>query len=109
MRIASALFCACLLAAPCVTAWANGGGGMSMPSTPITPRETTPQEKARAAYNDGVHYVKKADKAQQSANESSDPGKKDKASKEAHDAYAAALAKFTDSVGFDSSLHEAWN
>jgi tetratricopeptide (TPR) repeat protein len=80
---------------------------MQMPSMPM--RQATPQDKARDAYNDGVRYVKKADKAQQAANDATDPGKKDKASKEAHDAYAAALAKFSESTSLDSSLHEAWN
>src|SRR5437773_5757402 len=35
-------------------AWANGGGGMSMPQPMPTQREETPQQKARDAYNDGV-------------------------------------------------------
>jgi hypothetical protein len=72
---------------------------MQMPSMPM--RQATPQEKARDAYNDGVRYVKKADKARHAANDASDPGKKDKASKEAHDAYAAALAKFCESTGHE--------
>ena len=39
--------------------WANGGGGMSMPAAPPPmPREQTPQQKAKDAYNDGVHDVK---------------------------------------------------
>jgi tetratricopeptide (TPR) repeat protein len=109
MRLAIALISSCLLAGPSLTAWANGGGGMSMPSMPMPSRQATPQEKARDAYNDGVRYVKKADKAQQAANDATDSGKKDKASREAHDAYAAALTKFTASVGLDPSLHEAWN
>jgi tetratricopeptide (TPR) repeat protein len=79
-----------------------------MPSMPM-PHVDTPQQKARAAYNDGVRLVKRADKAQQAASEATDAGKKDKAAHEAHDAYAAALVKFTDATGEDSSLHEAWN
>jgi len=109
MRLVITFFFICLLAASSLDAWANGGGAMSMPSMPMAGRQATPQEKAREAYNDGVHHVKKADKAQQTANDATDPGKKDKASREAHDAYAAALAKFTESTGLDPSLHEAWN
>ena len=74
MRIAVRLLLACVLVAP-LTAWPNGGGGMSMPSIPSPPREPTPQERARDAYNDGVHDVKKADKAQGAADEAKDPGK----------------------------------
>jgi tetratricopeptide (TPR) repeat protein len=108
MRITLRLFLACLLANLSPAAFANGGGGMSMPSMP-TPRVETPQQKARDAYNDGVRSVKKADKAQQAAAEATDAGKKDKAAHEAHDAYAAALVKFTEAVGLDPTLHEAWN
>jgi tetratricopeptide (TPR) repeat protein len=108
MRLAPRLIAGCLLASLSLAAWANGGGGMSMPSTPM-PRMETPQQKARDAYNDGVRSVKKADKAQQAAAEATDTGKKDKAAHEAHDAYAAALAKFTEAVGLDPTLHEAWN
>jgi tetratricopeptide (TPR) repeat protein len=109
MRIVLQLFYASLLASLSLSAWANGGGGMSMPSMPTPSHQASPQEKARDAYNDGVRYVKKADKAQQAANEATDAGKKDKAGREAHDAYAAALAKFTQSTSLDPSLHEAWN
>ena len=109
MRLALRLILAVLLADLSLTAFANGGGGMSMPSTPPMPRLETPQQKARDAYNDGVRSVKKADKAQQAAAEATDAGKKDKAAHEAHDAYAAALTKFTEATGLDPTLHEAWN
>jgi len=109
MRIVLQLLTAALGASLSLGASANGGGGMSMPSMPMSSRQATPQEKARDAYNDGVRLVKKADKAQQAANEASDAGKKDKAAHEAHDAYAAAFAKFQQSTSLDPSLHEAWN
>lgn len=89
-------------------AWANGGGGMSMPS-PFMQREQTPQQKARDAYNDGVRYVKRADKAQEAAGSATDPGKKDKATHEAQEAYVAARAKFSEATSLDPTLHEAWN
>jgi tetratricopeptide (TPR) repeat protein len=108
MRLALRLVLAALLADLSLAAFANGGGGMSMPSM-STPRQETPQQKARDAYNDGVRAVKKADKAQQAAAEATDAGKKDKAAHEAHDAYAAALTKFTAATGLDPTLHEAWN
>jgi tetratricopeptide (TPR) repeat protein len=86
--------------------FASGGGTMSMPAMP---RTETPQQKARDAYNDGVRYVKKADKAQEAAASTEDPGKKDKAAHEAHDQYQRALTAFREAVGLDDSLHEAWN
>jgi tetratricopeptide (TPR) repeat protein len=109
MRLAVCFLSACLLAGSSLTASANGAGAMPMPSMPMSSRQVSPQEKARDAYNDGVRYLKKADKAQQASLEATDPGKKDKAAREAHDAYAAALKKFTDATGLDPTLHEAWN
>jgi tetratricopeptide (TPR) repeat protein len=91
-------------------AWANGGGGMRMPSpSPSMPREQTPQQKARDAYNDGVRYVKRADKAQEEAAGATDTGKKGKATHEAQEAYSSARAKFTEATSLDPTLHEAWN
>src|SRR5215469_12968150 len=91
-------------------AWANGGGGMRMPSaSPSMQREQTPQQKARDAYNDGVRYVKRADKAQESAASATDAGKKDKATHEAQEAYSSARAKFTEATSLDPTQHEAWN
>jgi tetratricopeptide (TPR) repeat protein len=109
MRIVIQLTCLSLITGMLPLAWASGSGGMPMPSMPSMSRELTPQQKARDAFNDGVHDVKKADKAQSAAAEATDAGKKDKAAREAHDQYAAALAKFKEATELDSSLHEAWN
>ncbi len=109
MRTTLRLFSVCLLASAAPAAWANGGGGMSMPQPMPMPREETPQQKARDAYNDGVRYVKKADKAQTNAEQASDAGKKDKAGHEAHDLYAKSLAKFQEAAQLDDTLPEAWN
>jgi tetratricopeptide (TPR) repeat protein len=109
MRIVLQLLSACLLASGFPAAWANGGGGMSMPSMPDVSRQQSPQEKARDAYNDGVRAVKKADKAQEAAVKATDAGRKDKAEHESRDRYADALAKFQQATGLDPTLHEAWN
>lgn len=110
MRIALQVLSACLLASGMSAGWANGGGGMSMPAAPRPmPREQTPQQHAKDAYNDGVHDVKKADKAQAAAAQATDAGKKDKAVHEAQDRYTEALAKFREAIGLDATLHEAWN
>ena len=107
MRIALRLLSACLLASGISQAWANGPGGMSAPAP--MPREETPQQKARDAYNDGVRSVKKADKAQAAAAQAGDADKKDKAAQEARERYAQALARFQEATGLDPTLHEAWN
>jgi tetratricopeptide (TPR) repeat protein len=98
----------CVLAVWVPVALANGGGSMSTPSMSM-PRQQTPQQLARDAYNDGVHYVKKADKAQEYALQATDAGKKEKAKHEAQEAYAAANARFRQSLGADDSVPEAWN
>jgi tetratricopeptide (TPR) repeat protein len=108
MRTALSLLI-CLVAPAIPAAWANGGGGMSTQQMPSMPRTETPQQKARTAYNDGVRLVKKADKAGEAALSATDAGKKDKAAREAHDEYGAALEKFKEAVGLDATLPEAWN
>ncbi|HXY76694.1 MAG TPA: tetratricopeptide repeat protein [Steroidobacteraceae bacterium] len=109
MRIAHyGVLSASLLLATAATAWANGGGGMPM-AMPMPPRQATPQDQARDAYNDGVRYVKKADRYAGDATQQSDAGKKEKATKEAHDNYGSALGKFETAVQLDPSLYEAWN
>ena len=104
MRTLVKLLLAGLLASQLGLAWANGGGSM-----PSMPRIETPQQRARDAYNDGVHLVKKADSAQDYALHASDAAKKDKALHEAQGDYAAALERFKQAVGLDDSLAEGWN
>lgn len=99
---------ACLLVAAAPSAWSNGGGSMSMPEV-RAPREESPEDKAKTAYNKGVHDVKKADKAQASSAQLTDAGKKDRAVHEAQEYYSSALAKFQEAVQDDARMHEAWN
>jgi len=108
MRFVAQVLSGCVFTALSGAALANGGGAMPTPSM-ATPRVESPQEKARDAYNDGVHQVKKADKAADGAAHAGDAAQKDKAGKEAHDAYAAAFAKFQESVQLDPRNAEAWN
>jgi tetratricopeptide (TPR) repeat protein len=105
MRTRVQLLAAALLATSLTLAWANGSGTMSS----SMPRMETPQQHARDAYNDGVHLVKKADSAQDSALHASDAAKKDKALHEAQGYYASALERFKAALGLDDSLAEAWN
>ena len=99
---------ACLLCAVAPLSFANGGGAMPSMSRPA-PRVATPQQQARDLYNDGVGYVKKADKIDAEAAKASDAGKKERAARDAHDRYASALGKFQQSVQLDPGGYEAWN
>lgn len=99
---------ACVLAVATVPAWSAGGGAMSAPEI-RAPREQTPEEKAKILYNEGVHDVKKADKYQASAAGLTNPGKQERALKEALEYYSNARLKFQQATEADSSLHEAWN
>lgn len=106
MNIRLQLLSACVLVAAVPSAWPNGGG----PEPEIRqPREQTPQEKAKALYNEGVHYVKKADKFQTSSLQLTDAGKKDRAVHEAQEYYSSALSKFQQAAQTDPSMPEAWN
>ena len=51
---------ACLLVGAVPSAWSNGGGSMSMPEV-RAPREESPQDKAKSAYNDLLTLWKNAD------------------------------------------------
>jgi tetratricopeptide (TPR) repeat protein len=111
MRTIPRLLLAALLASGVLPAAFASGGGMSpMPqSTQSMPRVTTPEQQARQLYNDGVGYVRKADKADAEAAQVSDAGKKDKAQRDAHDRYASAFEKFGQAVRLDPQRYEAWN
>jgi tetratricopeptide (TPR) repeat protein len=108
LRVRAALISACVLVASAPAAWANGGGSMSMPEM-SAPREQTPEEKAQALFNKGVHDVKKADKIQTSADQLSDARKKERALHDAQEYYGSALAKFQQATQSDPRLPEAWN
>jgi tetratricopeptide (TPR) repeat protein len=99
---------ACMLVPTLPAAWAAGGAPMSMPSM-STPREQSPEDQAKSAYNDGVRDVRKADRFQDSAMQLTDARKKEKALRDAHDHYASSLTKFMQAAKLDPNMHEAWN
>src|SRR5215472_14524819 len=106
MRTPLKLLSACLLSGAVTAAFASGGGAMPSPSMP---RTASPQSQARDLYNDGVGYVKKADKADLEAAQLSDAGRKERTARDAHDRYASALGKFVQAVQLDPQRYEAWN
>ena len=105
LRARAALLSACVLVTAVPAVWANGGGPARMPEI----REQSPEDQAKALYNQGVHDVKKADKYQASAAEVTDARKKERALKEAQEYYASALSKFQQATKSDPHMHEAWN
>jgi tetratricopeptide (TPR) repeat protein len=106
MNMRLRILSACVLVSAVPAAWSNGGG--SMPEI-RAPREQTPEEKAKSLYNEGVHDVKKADKYQASAVQSSDASKKDRAAREAQEYYTSALSRFQQAAQSDPRMPEAWN
>ncbi|HTD10479.1 MAG TPA: tetratricopeptide repeat protein [Steroidobacteraceae bacterium] len=113
MRIALVTLSMGLMMAVGSPGFASGGGMMRQSAPPPPPlqqpRAETPAQKAAGVYNEGVRLVKKADKAQEGATAATDAGKKDKATREANDKFAAAHAKFEAATQIDPSMHEAWN
>ncbi|HEY2273996.1 MAG TPA: tetratricopeptide repeat protein [Steroidobacteraceae bacterium] len=107
MRTTLAMLAACLLGGVTAPAPGKGGGAMPMPAAP--PRVATPAEQARELYNDGVGYVKKADKADLAAASATDAGKRERGARDAHDRYASALGRFQRCVELDPQRYEAWN
>ena len=93
MRIAAIGLGVLVVALGSGAALAAGGGGGGAPSGGsfnMPERQMTPEEQAKAAYNQGVRAVKAADKLAKSADEATDEkkktkGKKGKAEPEADD------------------------
>lgn len=81
----------------------SGGGGMDVP------RQQSPKEMARAAYNDGLRAMKRADRAAANAARATDQRKKDKAVKQATEGYERARDEFVVAVQNVATMHEAWN
>jgi tetratricopeptide (TPR) repeat protein len=105
MRSAVKLLSAALLIGVLPPALASGSG--MMPQS--MPRVETPEQQARDLFNDGVGYVKKADKADAEAAQASDAGKKARAQKDAQARYTSALGKLEQSLQRNPQMPEAWN
>jgi tetratricopeptide (TPR) repeat protein len=89
-------------------AWSNGGGGSGGGSF-SAPREMTPAEQAREAYNQGVRAVKQADKSGKAAAEAANEEKKAKALEKAQKQYGKAREYFVAAVRLRPEMPEAWN
>jgi tetratricopeptide (TPR) repeat protein len=96
-----------VVAAP-LCAWAAGGGSVGGGDMPAG-REMTPQEIARAAYNDGVRAVKQATKYEADIAKQTRDDKKAKAVEKTRKQYDKARAYFARAVTQQPKMHEAWN
>lgn len=81
-------------------------GGSSLPSTSAVGR---PQDTAKAAYNGGVHSIKKAQESEAEAAKAATPEKRAKAAEKARKSYQQAAESFIDAVGADPTMYQAWN
>lgn len=106
MRTLFSLLAAGFVSLAAAPAFANGGGGM--PSMPRSVPQS-PEQQARELFNDGVGYVKKADRADGEAAQATDAGKKERAQRDSRDRYGSALGKFQQAVQLDPQRYEAWN
>ena len=112
MRIA-AIGLGLIVALGAGAAFAAGGGGGGAPagggSFNMPERQLTPEEQAKAAYNQGVRAVKAADKLAKTAEETTDEKKKTKASDKAKRQYENARGYFASALQRKSDMYEAWN
>jgi tetratricopeptide (TPR) repeat protein len=98
------------MALPLVVLGAGGGGmdgggmGGSMPAA----RAQTPEEAAKAAYNDGVRAVKQAKKFEEDL-ASAKEDKKAKLQERVSKQYEKARGYFATAVAKQDTMHEAWN
>ena len=82
------------------------GGGGPMPSAAGNAR---PEDLAKAAYNAGVHSIKKAQDSDAEAANAGSPAKSAKAAEKAQKLYRKAAEQFIDAVGAAPTMYQAWN
>jgi len=82
----------------------SGGGSFNMPE-----RQMSPEEQAKAAYNQGIRAVKAADKLAKTADEATDEKKKAKAQDKAQRQYENARGYFAAALQRKQDMYEAWN
>ena len=90
------------------TVLGNPGGGSSSGSFDA-PRQMTPEDEAKSAYNRGARLVQQADKTAAAARAATDEKKKAKALDKARKQYASARDYFGAALQRKPEMHEAWN
>jgi tetratricopeptide (TPR) repeat protein len=89
------------------TVLGNPGGGSS--GSFDAPRQMTPEDEAKSAFNRGASLVKQADKTAAAASAATDEKKKAKALDKARKQYAGACDYFGAALQRKPQMHEAWN
>jgi tetratricopeptide (TPR) repeat protein len=113
MRVSHGMVLTVTLAvAPVGIGFAHGGGSMSgggASDSMAGSRSSTPEDKAKEAYNSGVRSIKKAEECESDAAKASNPQKSAKALDKAHQYYSKALEQFIDAVSQQPTMYQAWN
>jgi tetratricopeptide (TPR) repeat protein len=76
---------------------------------PGTSGASRPEDLAKAAYNSGVHEIKKAQDSDADAAKAATPEKSAKALNKAHSYYQKAAQDFIEAVGQQPTMYQAWN
>lgn len=76
---------------------------------PSTAGNVRPEDIAKAAYNGGVHSIKKALDCDAEAAKAGSAQKSAKAAEKAHKLYQKAAEEFIDAVGAAPTMFQAWN
>jgi tetratricopeptide (TPR) repeat protein len=111
MRLAILMLIAAssIAAVPAALAASSGGPMSGAGGDFNAPREQTPKERARTAYNEGLRAVRKGDNQAAAAEKATDERKKEKAAKKSVEFYERARDSFTLAVQNLDTMHEAWN
>ena len=75
----------------------------------MEPREQTPDDLSRDAYNKGVRLIHAADDAANDADKAKDTAKRQKYTDKANDNYKRSLEKFESSASLTPDMYQAWN
>jgi len=108
-HLATLIVLAALGALPAAGASAHGSGPAGGGSMPGSSAGWRPEDLAKAAYNSGVHDIKKAQDSDADAARAGTPEKSAKALDKAHSYYQKAAHEFIDAVGQQPSMYQAWN
>src|SRR5260221_8267335 len=101
-----------LLLAPVGIGFAHGSGSMGAgrgAGSMGVSRPGAPDDRAKSAYNTGVHSIKKAQEYEADAAKAATPEKSAKARDKAQQNYSKALEQFIDAVSLQPQMYQAWN
>lgn len=109
IRIDVLMVAALAASAPAGAAFAHGSGSTGGGTGSFSSQPRTPEDGAKAAYNNGVRTLKKAQEYEADAAKASNPQKSAKALEKAQQCYSKALGEFIDAVSQQPGMYQAWN